>query len=248
MELTCGPCYALHRTVGAHMIRTLMLLAAATLALPATAQTPIPTPWSNEIDPAAIYDFDPDGAAGIPLTVGNVRSYLSKPIPALPREAWSALGERTRAAREAKAEILASPDLLTPLWSENAFELQDGTVRPMTARELAVFTELDILEAAVRSSSARQALAAANETERAMLADALVRMLQAHVRFSGWQTDGYRKIDSGWLWLDYEDGQLVDSRPAAVEIENALLRYELARAAMARGAQVRHVIQASQQQ
>jgi hypothetical protein len=216
------------------------------MALPATAQTPAqtpvptPAPWSNEIDPAAILNFDPDGAAGIPLTVENVRAYLSGPIP-LSR--WLEENELTSArrvvAKQARADILSDPNLRTPLWTEQAFELQDGTVRPMTARERAVFAELDAIEAIPMSRSAQQVLSRANEGERAMLADAIVRLLQARVRLSGRQTDGYRKVDSDWVFLDFEDGQLVSSRPALPEVENALLRYELAKATMFSGAQTR---------
>lgn len=222
------------------MIRVLTLAVAAMLTLPAAAQAPTPSPWSNEIDPAAILNFDPDGAAGIPLTVENVRAYLSGPIP-LSR--WLADNELTAArrivAKQARTDILSDPDLLTPLWTEQAFELQDGTVRPMTAREKAVFAELDAIEAIPLSQSAQRTLSHANEGERAMLADAVIRLLQARVRLSGRQTDGYRKVDNDWVFLDYEDGQLVSSHPASPEVENALLRYELAKATIFRGAQTR---------
>jgi hypothetical protein len=222
------------------MIRSLVFAVASMMALPATAQTPPPAPWSNEIDPAAILNFDPDGAAGIPLTVENVRAYLSGPIP-LSR--WLEENELTAArrvvAKQARADILSDPNLLTPLWTEQAFELQDGTVRPMTARERAVFAELDAIEAIPMSQSAQRVLSRANESERAMLADAIVRLLQADVRLSGRQTDGYRKVDGDWVLLAYEGGQLVSSRPALPEVENALLRYELAKAQLQNGARVR---------
>jgi hypothetical protein len=226
------------------MIRRLALAAAfAMVALPATAQTPTatPAPWSNEIDPAAILNFDPDGAAGIPLTVDNVRAYLSRPVLAPSR--WLEENELTAArrvvARQARADILSDPNLRTPLWTEQAFELQDGAVRPMTARERAVFAELDAIAAIPMSQSARQTLSRANESERTMLADAVVRLLQAGVRLSVRQTDGYRKVDSNWVWLDFEGDQLVASRLATPEIENALLRYELAKAQLQNGPRVR---------
>lgn len=226
------------------MLRNLAIAAVLLLAAPALAQTPatpLASPWSNEIDPAAILNFDPDGAAGIPLTTENVRAYLSRPIPASSR--WLEENELTAArrvvAKQARADILSDPNLLMPLWTEQAFELQDGTVRPMTTREKAVFAELDAIAAIPLSQSAQQTMSRANENERTMLADAVVRLLQAGVRLSGRQTDGYRKIDSNWMWLDFEDGQLVDSRLATTEVENALLRYELAKARLQSGIQTR---------
>jgi hypothetical protein len=225
---------------GKDMPRSLVVAAALLTVAPAVSQTPAPMPWSNEIDPAAIVNYDPDGAAGIPLTVENVHAYLSGPVP---RSRWLEENELTAArrvvAKQARADILSDPNLLTPLWTEQAFELQDGTVRPMTAREKAVFAEFDALEAIPMSQSAQQTLSRANESERAMLADAIVRLLKAGVRLSGRQTDGYRKVDGDWMFLDYEDGQLASSRLALPEVENALLRYELAKATMFSGAQVR---------
>jgi hypothetical protein len=223
------------------MIRlSAIVLGLALVAAPALAQTPAaPKPWTDQIDPVAIMSFDPDGAAGIPLTADLVRSYLDKPIAASTAAEKAALADRRRVARAAKAVILSDEKLFAPLWEENAFELQDGSIRPMTLREKAVFAELDAVDAAAASDNAQLYLSLANENERVQLADAIIRMLNAGVRLAGPHSDGYRKVETGWLWLDFEDGVVVASRPASLEVENALLRYELARSQLSSGIALR---------
>jgi hypothetical protein len=223
------------------MIRLSAIVLCLALAVaPAFAQTPAaPKPWTDQIDPAAIMSFDPDGAAGIPLRADLVRSYLGKPIAAPTPAEKATLRARRHEAEAAKKEILSGEDLYAPLWTENAFELKDGSIRPMTVREKAVFSELDAIDAAETSERAQYFLSLANEIERTRLADALTHMLEAGVRLAGRDTDGYRKVDTDWIWVDLEDGVIVASRPASLQAENALLRYEVAQAQLSRGIGVR---------
>jgi hypothetical protein len=223
------------------MIRlSAIALSLALVTVPAFAQTPgVARPWTDQIDPAAILNFDPDGAAGIPLTADLVRNYLSTSIAAPTSAEKAALAARRREAEAAKKEILSNETLYAPLWTENAFELQDGSIRPMTVREKAVFNELDAVDAAEASDRAQRVLSMANETELTQLADALRHILKAGVRLAGRDTDGYRKVDANWIWVDFEDGAIVASRPASLQAENALLRYEVAQAQLSRGVGVR---------
>jgi hypothetical protein len=215
------------------MIRKFLIAVLTFLAAPALAQAPLnPSPWSNEVDPAAILSFDPDGASGIALTISNVRAYLAKSVAPPPKDAASMLDARRTAAKAAKTEILADPNLLTPLWSGQAFKLQNGSVRAMSEREKAVFTKLETLDAMSRSTSAQRELSMALPGERARLTEAIVLLLQDNVRMNKWTavgwTDGYRKVEGKWVWFDYEGGEVATSHPATPEVENTLLRYELA--------------------
>ena len=83
-------------------------------------------------------------------------------------------------------------------------------------------------------------LSMANDTERAVLANALVRLLEAGVRLSHDQSDGYvTDSNSEWLWIDFQDGQVFASHPPTIEVENALLRYDVARRTLASGISTR---------
>jgi hypothetical protein len=220
------------------MLRLTAIALVLTLAAPAFAQTP--APWANQVDPRAIYEFDPDGAAGIPLTADLIRAYLAAPIKAPTAEQRAALDERRRAAKAAKAAILSDDNIFAPRWTENEFELQDGSIRPMTIREKAVFAELDAVAAGEASLRSQLYLSMANDTERAVLANALVRLLEAGVRLSHDQSDGYvTDSNSEWLWIDFQDGQVVASHPPTIEVENALLRYDVARRTLASGISTR---------
>ncbi|HEV7691182.1 MAG TPA: hypothetical protein VGO52_10180 [Hyphomonadaceae bacterium] len=137
------------------MIRS-VAIALALAAIPAAlAQTPRQSPAMTsaqaQVDPAAIYNFDLDGGQGIPLTKDIIRSYLSAPIARPAPELTRAAYTRVRVAEAGRSAILSGDDLFTPLWEEQAFELQDGSIRPMTSVERAAFAELDAAEAASRS-------------------------------------------------------------------------------------------------
>jgi hypothetical protein len=201
------------------------LLFAATLfilATPTFAQTPAP-----QVDAAAIYKFDPDGGSGIPLTKEIVRAYLAKPIAKPAEDEYRALGVRRKALQIAKRALLTGEALFAPLWEEEAFELQDGSVRPMTPEEKAVFQGLDEVEARMATLNAQRNLSGFSATERTTLSDALCRLLDAGIRFEH-RSDGYRKDGADWVFFDWEDGAVVDSRPPDAQTEIALLRYELA--------------------
>jgi hypothetical protein len=224
--------------LGEYMIRSVAIAIAIAIALalaaipPALAQTPRPTPDMTpaqaqaQVDPAAIYNFNLDGGQGIPLTKDIIRSYLAAPIARPAPELTRAAHTRVRAAEAGRSAILAGDDLFTPLWEEQAFELQDGSIRPMTSVEKAAFAELDAAEATSRSLRAQTSLSLLPASSRGDYAEALCRLIDASVRFEN-RDDGYRKVDEDWTWFDWGDGHVVGSRPPTPQAEIALLRLEL---------------------
>jgi hypothetical protein len=216
------------------MLRILMVAVACALAAPALAQTPA----VDRVDAAAIFSFDPDGGSGIPLTKEVVRAYLAAPIAQPTEEQFRAARERARAAKTARRVLLANETLFAPQWEEEAFELQDGSVRPMTADEKVIFREVEEAEGALQALNARRALADYSQSERAAFADALCGLLDAGVRITD-RSDGYRKDGDDWLWFDWEDGDIVASRSPDPQAEIALLRYELVRQRIASAIAVR---------
>jgi hypothetical protein len=203
-------------------VRELIVVAAWALAAPALAQTPAVA----QVDAAAIHRFDPDGGSGVPLTKDVVRGYLTAPVTPPTDQEYRSAGARAHTAETARRVLLANETLFAPLWKEQAFELQDGSVRPMTADEKAVFSEVDAADAALATLNARRALADYSDSERAALADALCLLLDAGVRITD-RSDGYRKDGDDWLWFDWEDGVIISSRKPEPQAEIALLRYEL---------------------
>jgi hypothetical protein len=188
----------------------------------------------SQVDPEAIYNFDPSGGRGVPLTCETVRAYLSKSIPKPSQgpEQLQVARNRRNEAKAAKTAMLADPTIYAPRWEEQAFELQDGSVRPMTEFEKATLAELDALDADSRSYSAQYSLSFATETVRHAYADALCGLMQNGIRFAGLDYVGYRRIDSDWKnfggWRDSPDGRTLIELPVTQEALIALLRYEVA--------------------
>lgn len=189
----------------------------------------------SQVDPEAVYNFDPSGGRGVPLTCDVVRAYLSKPVPRPSQgpEQLQVSSNRRNEAKAAKKAMLADPTIYAPLWEEQAFELKDGSVRPMTAFEKAALAELDALDAEGASRSAQYYLSFATEPVRVAYADGLCGLMQNGIRLAGLDYVGYRKIDNDWKnfggWRDGPDARTLIELPMTPEAEIALLRYEVAR-------------------
>ena len=74
------------------MIRALIAAVVCVAGAPALAQTPVVA----QVDAAAIYQFDPDGGAGAPLTKEIIRAYLATPITRPTDEQYRSAGARSR--------------------------------------------------------------------------------------------------------------------------------------------------------
>ena len=207
--------------------------AALLLAMPAAAQPSQPV---SLIDPYAITHFDPAGGNGIALTPDLVRAYLAKPVSRPTDAQISAASSRLRAAKAARDKTMDQDDIFAPLWDERAFELKDGSKRPMTDAEKAVFDELDAAQHQVDALNAANMLSYASESVRQTYAEALCGLLANGVTFASFDMKGYRKLDGDWRrfggWRDTPAGKEAIMLPVNDKTEIALLKYELAQHAL----------------
>ncbi len=196
----------------------------AGLASPAMAQAPVIAP--EAVDPAAVYPFDPDGASGVALTPERVRAFLALPIPEPTKEQRQAVVQQQKEAHAARTKMLSDPAIYAPRWTENAFELQDGSTRPMTIQDLAVIEAMDAAAAAQKTLDAQRWLSVASQIEREAYADVLASLLEASIL-----PRQHKKVDGSWRRLEAQmvGGQpRVVEQPVSAETEVLLKRYALA--------------------